>query len=247
MAGPILIGGNGHSGTRIFAEILAAAGIRMGTAGITRSRASYDLNIRGLLTRWVGPYLRNELTGDQRAEMAQQFRTRLRLYFPTRWTPWGFKNPRSMLLLPFYDELLAGMRFVHVIRDGRDVTLGNVLAGNAEYIAAYVDGHEPFASAEEKMIAFWGRSNATAADYGKSRMSGRYLQMRFEDLCTAPRLHVPRLLEFAGASPAHNERACALVQRPGSIGRWQQFPKELVGKVEAAGRPWLDRFGYGAA
>jgi hypothetical protein len=71
--------------------------------------------------------------------------------------------------------------------------------------------------------------------------------MRFEDLCKAPREYVPRLLEFAGADLSHVERACALVQRPGSIGRWQQFPAGLVGKVEAAGRPWLQRFGYSMA
>ena len=244
MAGPIVIGGNGHSGTRIFAEILAVAKVRMGIGGLTRASMSYDLNIRGLLDRWVGPYLRKDLTTEQNASMRRQFRWRLRAYFPVRGAQWGFKNPRSMLLLPFYDELLAGMRFVHVIRDGRDVTLGNVLAGNADYISAYVRADERFTTTEESMITFWGRSNSAAEDYGRSAMGDRYLRIRFEDLCSAPAEMVPRLLEFAGADLRYVDAACARVQKPRSIGRWRTFPPEIVASVQAAGSPWLDRFGY---
>lgn len=94
------------------------------------------------------------------------------------------------------------------------------------------------------MIAFWGRSNSAAEDYGRSTMGDRYLRIRFEDLCRAPGEIVPRLLEFAGADLRYVDAACARVQKPRSIGRWQTFPPEIVARVQAAGRPWLDRFGY---
>jgi hypothetical protein len=34
---------------------------------------------------------------------------------------WGWKQPRSTLLLPFLDRVLPNLRFMHLIRDGRDM------------------------------------------------------------------------------------------------------------------------------
>ena len=35
--------------------------------------------------------------------------------------PWGWKEPRSVYLLPFLAAELPGLRFLHVVRDGRDM------------------------------------------------------------------------------------------------------------------------------
>ena len=34
---------------------------------------------------------------------------------------WGWKEPRSIYLLPFFHRHLPGLRFLHVVRDGRDM------------------------------------------------------------------------------------------------------------------------------
>ncbi len=240
---PVIIGGNGHSGTRIFAEVLAAAGVSMGIPRVTRSGA-YDLNIRNLLNQWVGPYLHRQLSEADQKRMRRIFARRLRIYFPLRAGPWGFKNPRSMLILPFYAQMFPGMKFIHVVRDGRDVTLGNELAGNEEYISAYTERTEDSLSAEERMITFWGRSNATAQSFGEQHLGDRYLRVRFEDLCNHPAQYVAQILKFAALSPARAEAIARRVQKPGSIGRWRSFEPALVQKVEKVGRPWLTQFGY---
>ena len=245
MAYPVIVGGNGHSGTRIFAEVLDEAGVHMGIPGLTRAKPSYDLNVRRLLNRWCGPYLRQELTPSQRRAMEREFRFALRVYFPWRGRPWGFKNPRSMFLLPFYDQIFPDMRFVHVIRDGRDVTLGNKLAGNPEYISAFLGNDMPGQTAEERMIEFWGRSNAKAQDYGTRSMPGRYLLMRFEDLCERPMENATRLLEFAGADAAQAVKLVQLIQKPKSVGRWAQYSDAVISRIQEGGQPWLNRYGYG--
>ncbi|BCW93430.1 MAG: hypothetical protein KatS3mg007_1324 [Thermoanaerobaculum sp.] len=38
-----------------------------------------------------------------------------------RYSAWGWKEPRSIYLLPFWNELMPSLRFIHVIRDGRDM------------------------------------------------------------------------------------------------------------------------------
>jgi hypothetical protein len=243
MTYPVIIGGNGHSGTRIFAEVLAQAGVRMGIARITRSSA-FDLNIRKLLHRWVGPYLHRQLSDADLAKMRRELSTRLRIYFPFRSGPWGFKNPRSMLILPVYAEMFPSMKFIHVIRDGRDVTLGNELAGNEDYISAFTKSAEGALSPEERMITFWGRSNSAAQTFGEQHLGERYLRVRFEDLCDRPAEHVARIVSFAGLPATGLDAIIRLVKKPTSIGRWRSFEPAVVRRVENAGRPWLDHFGY---
>ena len=72
---PIVIGGNGHSGTRLFADILMECGVSMGIAGISHSRVSKDLNVRGLMNRWVKPYLLG-LSKEEASTMKRQFDNR---------------------------------------------------------------------------------------------------------------------------------------------------------------------------
>lgn len=39
---------------------------------------------------------------------------------------WGFKHPRTLTLLPYFKGALKdNFRIVHVVRDGRDVALGD--------------------------------------------------------------------------------------------------------------------------
>src|SRR5262245_36711314 len=217
---PIIVGGNGHSGTRVFAEILTRGGVFTGIHRITKRRDSEDLRIIGLLTKWVRPYVYGTLDSGEMERMRRSFQRRLRLYFPHRRHPWGFKNPRTMLLLPFLNEMFPGMKFIHVVRDGRDISLGNEFVAANPYVDAYLDAEEMALPAEEKMILFWGRSNELAAQYASAHMAGCYLRMRWEELCRNPGPMTGKILEFAGCQPEDASRIAAVVKTPGSIGRW---------------------------
>lgn len=242
--GPIVIGGSGHSGTRVFNEILTLGGVFTGIRHVTKRSASEDLNIIGLLNRWVYPYVRGELSDAQKLRMRREFAWRLRLYFPVRNLPWGFKNPRTMLILPFLNDLFPDMKFVHVVRDGRDISLGNEFAARNRYRAAFLKDYESNLSAEEAMILFWGRSNQRSMDYGQQFMPGRYLQMRWEELCADPVRKATELLEFASCPRSDARRIAKVVKKPSSIGRWKSFPESVRRQVQARGARWLSMFGY---
>jgi hypothetical protein len=243
-ASPVVVGGNGHSGTRIFIEILEHAGVFSGVRWITKRKESEDLRMIDLLNKWVGPYVFNALDGNQKLQMRRAFSRRLRFYFPVRRWHWGFKNPRCMLILPMLHELFPDMRFVHVVRDGRDIALGNPFASSNRYVDAYLAQHERSLPAEQKMILFWGRSNQRAMEYGISALGGKYKMMRWEDLCRSPLQETTSLIRFAGAREAAAEKASSRVAMPGSIGRWATFPAAVRDPVVARGRTWLDMFGY---
>lgn len=241
---PIVIGGSGHSGTRVFSEILTQAGVFTGITRLTKRASSEDLNMIGLLNRWVLPYLSGEMTQVQHARMRQEFGLRLRLFFPMRTMPWGFKNPRTMLILPFLHEMFPEMKFVHVVRDGRDISLGNEFASRNRYRAAFLTEEEMGLSPEEAMILFWGRSNQRAMEYGRQNMPGSYLQMRWEELCADPVRKTEELLEFASCPARSAQEIARVVRAPKSIGRWRTFPERIRRSVHSRGAPWLSMFGY---
>ena len=241
---PIIVGGSGHSGTRIFNEILSLGGISTGIKHVTKWANSEDLKVINLLSRWVHPYVYGQLTEVDSREMRNAFARRLRLFFPIRSRPWGFKNPRTMLILPFLNEMFPAMKFVHVVRDGRDISLGNEFAVRNRYCNAFLTDEEKDLSAEEAMILFWGRSNQRSMEYGRQHMPGRYLQMRWEELCADPIRRTTELLEFASCPTFDATKISRVVRKPVSIGRWRSFPERIRRKVHFRGVPWLTMFGY---
>jgi hypothetical protein len=244
VTGPIVVGGNGHSGTRVFSEILNLGGVSTGIMHLTKRKSSEDLRIIDLLDRWVSPYVYGTLSREDMDRMKKAFSRRLRLYFPLRGRPWGFKNPRTMLILPFLDELLPNTRFIHVIRDGRDISLGNLFVTSNRYLDAFLADEEKQLPPEEKMILFWGRSNQRAMEYGTKHMAGRYLMMRLEDLCTDAISRSAELLGFASSPVSRAEEAARFVKKPKSIGRWKTFPDVMQERVNSRGSSWLRLFGY---
>ena len=245
MSAPIIIGGSGHSGTRIFARILDVNGVFMGLPRLTRHSYSYDLMQINLLSKWLIPYVKDELDDGEKDQMRSEFRRRLRFCVPLRTGPWGFKNPRTMLLLRFFHELFPKMRFIHVVRDGRDMSFGNTFADpDNPHPAVYLSEQENRLPLGERMMLYWGRSNLAAREYGESELGDRYLMVRFEDLCDEPERFTSQILRFAGRPLDRLVETHAMVERPKSIGRWRGFDGDHVQRAIDRGRPFLDKFGY---
>lgn len=245
IAAPIIIGGSGHSGTRIFAQSLVTNGVFMGIPRLTRHSYSYDLKIINLLSKWIIPYLSGSLNDERKDQMKREFRRRLRICLPFRWGLWGFKNPRTMLLLQFFHEMFPRMKFLHVIRDGRDISFGNPFANPSDpHPSLFLSEEEEKLPMSERMILFWGRSNLAARDFGQQVLKERYMMVRFEDLCGEPHRVTPELLKFAGCGFGKLDQTQALVQKPKSIGRWQTFDRAEVEMTVRLGRDYLAMFGY---
>jgi hypothetical protein len=153
---------------------------------------------------------------------------------------WGWKHPQSHLLLPFLLERFPRLRFVHVVRDGRDMAfspnLGQLMIYGREAL-----GREPQRTPEDA-IRYWAWANGRAADAGGRLGEQRYLLVRFEQLCDEPEEEIARLAAFGGVPYA--DRAIAQVRRPSTIGRWRDATPDLVARLERAAAPALERFGY---
>jgi hypothetical protein len=177
-----------------------------------------------------------------------------------RQAPWGWKQPRSIHFLPVLHRTFPGMRFVHVIRDGRDLAFGKDApyriatgaAGHGVYSAARAVGDENLAqqAAPIRMAAFWKEVNMLAADFGERVMGDAYLRVRLEDLCTSPDDVVREVFAFLGVDgPYEMVRATAAdVVWPRTIGQHRRVPDlAVLERVGAVAAPALERFHYAGA
>jgi len=237
---PTVIGATGGSGTRVVARVAQRCGMFIGT----KLNAQKDaLEIAGFLTRWVGQYL---AAGDQldfedvmRADLAATLQAH---GVPADGTPWGWKSPPSIFLLPFFSRALPGFRFVHMLRDGRDMAYSRNQRQLDRYGEALVDQRVVLLP-PTRSIAVWTEANLAAAAFGEEQLGERYLRVRYEDLCAQPEAEIARLLVFLKLEGDPAELA-AEVSPPPTIGRWREEDPEMVRELERIAQPALKHFGY---
>lgn len=241
----------GGSGTRVVARILMHAGRYM---GVNRNVPKEDaLEFAAFDYRWAPAYLtaragggvlRPALAGDMRREFDAALGRHLAGLGDSE-RPWGWKHSPSVHLLPFLNDIVPGLRFVHVIRDGRDAAFGE--SGGRTHVRrlgrAVLDGDpspvtpdhpawrgRPRTTAEGEETTplrkahFWRDVNMECSRYAASHLEGRYLLLRLEDLCDRPRGTVAELLAFAdpvGLGPDPIGPALAEIQTPSSMGGWR--------------------------
>jgi hypothetical protein len=96
---------------------------------------------------------------------------------------WGDKTPGYVKRMAIIGRALPEARFVHLIRDGRDVALSRRRRG--------MGAERPMAETAAK----W-RDRILAARRQARRLRGRYLELRYEDLVAEPEPILRRICEF---------------------------------------------------
>jgi hypothetical protein len=244
---PRVIGATGGSGTRVVGGIVRAGGMYTGT-----NLNDYEdaLDLAAFSDRWInrltGRAL-DELPADDVREIVDDLASTLETHredAPTDAVAWGWKEPRSIYLLALLDALMPRMRFLHFLRDGRDMAF----SANQQQLKKHGDavlgpGSGGRRERPVRSIALWSHVNTQAADYGEQHMPGRYLRVRFEDLCSKPETTVERVYEFFELRGDVAEAAAA-VRPPRSLGRWQKARKGTLAELQEAAGPALERFGY---
>ena len=229
---PGVIGATGGSGTRVVARIVQQGGMFVGS---DLNRSLDALDFAAFFDRWVGRELAPGAAAELRALVARQ-------HEEADGRPWGWKEPRSVYLLPFLAAELPGLRFLHVVRDGRDMAFSEnqtQLRKHGDAVLGASD--EPD---ELRSIALWREVNLQAADFGERELGDRYLRLRFEDLCAEPGARVAEVLAFFGLEGDAERIAADEVRAPESIGRWREADPETVRALEERAGDALRRFGY---
>jgi hypothetical protein len=162
---------------------------------------------------------------------------------------WGDKTPRYVEHIPFISELFPDARFVHLVRDGRDVALSYA--------------NVPFGpKTVAKAAALWARRVRLGVTEGRRLGSDRYLEVRYEDLVETPEATTKALSEFLGIGfvpemMEYTEKAPEFVldkaktynpkvlEKPSKNSRWEaEMPSAHEEAFEAVAGDVLDLFGY---
>lgn len=243
-AGPNVIGATGGSGTRVFARIVRQAGMFIGD---NLNESEDAIPFGHYSDRWINqymPYRDAELPSSLQAPMVQHLDRLIQEHCASikGAQPWGWKEPRSIYLLPFFYSRFPRLKFLHVVRDGRDMAYSanqNQLRkhGKANLPWPIRLRRRPFQS-----IALWSRINLWTANYGESKLGSNYLRVRFEDLCSQPESTVRTVLDFFGLAGDAARIAELEVKPPSTLARWRR--EATAARVTELGRECLARLGY---
>lgn len=244
--GPYIIGGTGGSGTRVLARIVRRGGLFIGT-NLNDSEDALDFGEYS--DRWINVWWGRGASAALPApppEMILDLQRVLQQHVAPLTTAraWGWKEPRSLFLLPFWHRQLPTLKFVHVIRDGRDMAYSSNQNQVRKHGHVLVERTDLEASEPVRAMALWSRLNLWAADYGETRLRTQYLRIWFEDLCRQPVPTIARLLAFFGLSGAVEPIAQLEVAPPSSLGRWRTQERATLVALHRVGRAALARFGY---
>lgn len=243
---PRVIGATGGSGTRVVGRIVRAGGMYIGT---NLNDYQDALDLAGYSDRWINGFIGSGLAGlteSERAEMIDDLAGALEAHrrdVPPDATAWGWKEPRSIYLISLFNAAMPGFRFLHFMRDGRDMAFSENQQQLKKHGDAVLSGRRRWGRTPVRSIALWSLVNTQAADFGEQHMGERYRRVRFEDLCSDPVETVRGIYDFFGLQ-GDVETAAAEVRPPDTLGRWQKARKRTVADLHEVAAPALARFGY---
>lgn len=160
--------------------------------------------------------------------------------------PWGWKDPRTTLLLPVWSEVFPEARLVHVRRHGVDVAASlrerhgsnlETWAGREASVDGWADlrqwlrpGWYPPRDAVvgslrsldlEEGLAMWASYLDQAQDHVEAH-PGPVAELRYEDLLRDPEPHLRDLVDHAGLDPDPDALAAAVDRvDPGRAARYR--------------------------
>ena len=245
---PVVIGGVGGSGTRIVARIVRRAGYFLGT---NVTGAEDAIEFWEFYDRWINRYLLSKevsLSIEERNLMDKDWDERVarhRLVIPEPESLWGWKNPRSIFLLPYLHEKYSGMKFIHVVRDGRDMAFSPTAQDQFRMHGAALL-RENKGALPIKTAAFWSRINLAAAQYAEDNLRDKYLLVKFEALCRMACETAQQILSFLGKNTLDADQIAAeYIEPPTTIDRWRKPEHvDLRTALETEAESALRKFGY---
>jgi hypothetical protein len=214
-------------------------------------RTEDSLPMRSFLNEWFEPLLEfpdldDATAAEARAAFLRTTRRHRGLHRPG--ARWGWKNPRNMWLIPFYVAVFPHLKFVHLVRDGRDMAVSEnkfllEMHGDRLLGPEWRWREDPVPA----QLALWRIGNSRAAESAAEYLADNYRRVRYEDVCLKPVETIAELFRFLGA-PANRVPALADSITPSTgIGRWEAEDRPELKDVDPQLRETLERFGYAAS
>jgi hypothetical protein len=218
---PVVVFGAAHSGGALMSRLLQRLGVFMGS-DLSDSEETREV---AELVRYLGQVHAPDFTPLlEEGDPALPARVRTAFHGHLAERPgaqrWGWKLPETGHVLPVIARLFPEARFVHLVRDGRDVAFSPADAPHGPLVRGLamiqrIDGH--LANARR-----W----ATGATLGRAHgvmLGERYLEVRYEALVAEPAGELARVAEFLGIEGPRAAHETMDVYAT-SVGKWRERP-----------------------
>ncbi|HJN75059.1 MAG TPA: sulfotransferase [Myxococcota bacterium] len=252
----VFIGGAGRSGTTLFRTMLSAHGRIW--CGPELKLVSAICQLREQWWQSMAPDLRSAGVGEPELDAAVRgFVSGLLDAVAPPGQRIAEKTPHDLLHMATLGRIYPRARFIHVVRDGRAVAASLVKQRWLDPASG-----EPvwYCAGIEAASRYWAQVVAEVRNQVDT-VSGRYLELRYEALCTEPEATMRQVLAFLGepwdpavlahessaASHSDRESSTSAVERAvttTAIDRWRSEVDESDLSEEA--RVVLSALGYAA-
>ena len=170
----------------------------------------------------------------------------------------GNKTPAYVRRIPTLHALWSEAKFIHLIRDGRDVCLSVLNWNHADRTAGRYTSwpEDPVGTT----ALWWKRKVRLGRQGGRALPPGQYYELRYEDLVAGPEAEAVRLCAFLGVpydpamlrfhegrarpEPGLDAKKAWLPITPGLRDWRRQLAAAGVERFEAAAGDLLDELGY---
>lgn len=253
---PIVVFNASHSGSRLLAQMLKRLGVFMG-ADLNESQDSLPIFslVRYLVEAHAPDFTRLLEDGDPAlpGRIQEAFRDHLAVRPVGRW---GWKLPETGHVLPVISRLFSDARYIHLVRDGRDVAFSPFVAPkhpfwrkiyfNSDQITSWhglgmtqraYRAHGHLFNAQR-----WVNSVTLGRAHG-AMLGRRYLEMSYEAVVADPAAALARVASFLEieAPWARFDRQEVSAQ---SVGKWRRAPRRAIRDLRPILEPTLAAFGY---
>jgi hypothetical protein len=154
---------------------------------------------------------------------------------------WGWKEPNTHIVLPQLLELVPGLKYIHVMRNGLDMAYSD----NQEqllYWGKLMLGEEQLEINPANSFRYWCAAHRRLLEMIDQRGKQLYL-LNFDQFCLQPQTEIDLLLDFLDINPPAQlrEDLLSLITVPSSLGRHKQHRPDYV---SAEDRLFLREMGY---
>ena len=181
------------------------------------------------------------------------------------------KTPRNSFIIPFHYETFPDAKFIHIIRDGRDVAISLAKCpwyrNDRKNSCAQEPGGYPFGPKARfwvekerqqefettndihRCIWLWRKYLTSALEGASILPQHQYHELKYEDLVTSPSLECDKLLDFLEISDFQSRsqlhKIIAQKAKSDSVGNWQsQLSPDQLQEIYLESGDWLQKLGY---
>ncbi|MGH9383604.1 MAG: sulfotransferase family protein [Vicinamibacterales bacterium] len=248
---PCVVMGRGHSGTRLVAWICHHLGVQMGVDAVRPSGdpidRSFQHHLRIVATRSLDVRKVRQLYYRDR----NRFQKAVHGYYRRLGSPagpWGWKFPEAYVIGPYVHDTFPSARYIHLLRDGRDIAFKRHLTDVSEHRLARRILHRQDALElphHLQAALSWALQVELFTAFQSSLPPGRVLTIRYEQMVEHPHHVATEIAQFLGVSMTE---ACeSYIEREVSRSHAGQYRREdalRVREVEERIGPTLRELNY---